>query len=205
MLYLGANIKENRMREGLTQEQLAYNLGVSSQTISRWENGTTYPDIVMLPIIADYFHISIDMLMGYAKECTAENREQFFSDIKDLDCQRKIEMTRHMLQMYPNDIYLQFYLANSLYRQIKKKRDDIIEKEIDMLCNRIMHSNKPGIQCGAIRILAMVAARHGDIDFAMKYVNELPSIYCGREIVAEQVLNGLNFEQAIVKYLKDNS
>lgn len=75
MLYLGANIKENRMREGLTQEQLAYNLSVSSQTISRWENGTTYPDIVMLPIIADYFHISIDMLMGYAKECTAENRE----------------------------------------------------------------------------------------------------------------------------------
>lgn len=53
--------------------------------------------------------------------------------------------------------------------------------------------------------LTMVAARHGDIDFAMKYVNELPSIYCGREIVAEQVLNGLNFEQAIVKYLKDNS
>ena len=158
----------------------------------------------MLPIIADYFHISIDMLMGYAKECTAENREQFFSDIKDLDCQRKIEMTRHMLQLYPNDIYLQFYLANSLYRQIKKKPDDIIEKEIDMLCNRIMHSNKPGIQCGAIRILTMVAARHGDTDFAMKYVNELPSIYCGREIVAEQVLNGLNFEQAIDKYLKDN-
>ena len=42
------------MREGLTQEQLAFNLGVSPQTISRWENGTTYPDIVMLPIIADY-------------------------------------------------------------------------------------------------------------------------------------------------------
>ena len=83
-------IKENRMREGLTQEQLAFNLGVSSQTISRWENGTTYPDIVMLPIIADYFHITIDMLMGYAKECTAENREQFFSDIKDLDCQQKL-------------------------------------------------------------------------------------------------------------------
>lgn len=205
MLYLGANIKENRMREGLTQEQLAYNLGVSSQTISRWENGTTYPDIVMLPIIADYFHISIDMLMGYAKECTAEIREQFFSDIKDSDCQRKIEMTRQMLQTYPNDIYLQFYLANSLYGQIKKKPDDLIEKEIDMLCNRIMHFNKPGIQCGAIRILAMVSARHGDTDLAMKYVNELPSIYCGREIVTEQVLNGLNFEQAIDKYLKDNS
>lgn len=91
-----------------------------------------------------------------------------------------------------------------MYGQIKKKPDDIIEKEIDMLCNRIMHSNKPGMQCGAIRILAMLSVRHGDTDLAMKYVNELPSIYCGREIMAEQVLNGLNFEQAIDKYLKDN-
>ena len=118
------------MREGLTQEQLAVNLGVSSQTISRWENGTTYPDIVMLPIIADYFHISIDILKGYAKECTTEIREQFFSDIKELDRQRKIEMTRQMLQMYPNDIYLQFYLANSLYGQIKKKLMILLKKKL---------------------------------------------------------------------------
>lgn len=46
MLYLGTNIKENRLRKGYTQEQLAYELGVSSQTVSRWETGTTYPYIV---------------------------------------------------------------------------------------------------------------------------------------------------------------
>ncbi len=39
MLYLGANIKEYRIKKGQTQEQLAYDLGVTSQTISRWENG----------------------------------------------------------------------------------------------------------------------------------------------------------------------
>ena len=69
MLYLGTNIKEYRLKKSFTQEQLAYELGVSSQTISRWENGTTYPDIVMLPIIAELFDTSIDNLMGYAKEC----------------------------------------------------------------------------------------------------------------------------------------
>lgn len=41
MLYLGTNIKENRLKKGYTQEQLAYELGVSSQTVSRWETGVS--------------------------------------------------------------------------------------------------------------------------------------------------------------------
>lgn len=77
MLYLGTNIKEYRLKKGYTQEQLAYELGVSSQTVSRWENGMTYPDIVMLPIIAELFDTSIDNLMGYAKECPTKEREDF--------------------------------------------------------------------------------------------------------------------------------
>lgn len=42
MLYLGVTIREHRMKKGLTQEQLAYHLGVSSQTVSRWENGVSH-------------------------------------------------------------------------------------------------------------------------------------------------------------------
>lgn len=197
MLYLGANIREQRMRKGLTQEQFAYHLGVSSQTVSRWENGTTYPDIVMLPVIADYFDISIDMLMGYARECAAEEREQFFAEIRDLEIQQKMNRIREMLQVYPNDVYLQFSLANTLYSQ--KQEDADTEKEISLLCNRILQSDKPGMQCGAIRLLAILAAKHGDTESAMKYVNELPSVYCGREVMAERVLHGLKFKQAIRK------
>lgn len=209
MLYLGANIKEHRIKKELTQEQFAYHLGVSSQTVSRWENGTTYPDIVMLPVIADYFGISIDMLMGYAKECATEEREQFFSDIQDLEIQQKIDRIREMLQLYANDVYLQFSLANTLYSarnnpaENKNKEDADTEKEISLLCHRILQSDKPGIQCGAIRLLAMLAAKHGDTESAMKYVNELPSVYCGREVMAERVLHGLNFKQTIRKICGD--
>lgn len=211
MLYLGANIRELRIKKGLTQEQLAYHLGVSSQTVSRWENGTTYPDIVMLPILADYFGISIDTLMGYAKECAAEEREQFFTDIQELEISQKIHRIREMLQLYPNDVYLQFSLANTLYSSTSspshspdahgnsKQDNEEIETEISLLCSRILQSDKPGMQCGALRLLAMLAANHGDLDSAMKYVNELPSVYCGREVMAERVLYGLNFKQAIRK------
>ena len=42
MLYLGSIIRECRMKKGLTQEQLGQELGVSTQSISRWENSATY-------------------------------------------------------------------------------------------------------------------------------------------------------------------
>lgn len=202
MLYLGANIKEYRIKKGQTQEQLAYDLGVTSQTISRWENGTTYPDIVMLPIIADYFGITIDALMGYGRECSTEEREAFFKEIRDLATTDKIQRHRDMLGSYPNDVYLQFSLSNYLYRSYKQTNDKTIEREIYLLCNRILQSDKPGIQCGAIRILALLFAQSGDTAQAMRYVNELPSVYCGREILAEQILHKISFKKAIKRYLE---
>lgn len=202
MLYLGTNIKEYRLKKGYTQEQLAYELGVSSQTVSRWENGMTYPDIVMLPIIAELFDTSIDNLMGYAKECSTIEREDFFVEVRTLETSERIMRHREMLQKYPNDTYLQFSLANLLYYKLVKKYDDVeAEQEIRLLCYRILHSNLPDMQCGAKRLLALISAKNGEVEEAMKYVNELPSVYCGREIMAEQILHGLSFREAMDKWL----
>ena len=63
-LSLGNQIRSNRLRLDMTQEQLAEKFGTSPQSISRWENGTTYPDIEMLPMIASYFGTTIDTLLG---------------------------------------------------------------------------------------------------------------------------------------------
>jgi len=60
---IGATIKKLRLKSGVTQQQLADRLNVSMQTISRWETSTTYPDIVMLPILARYFRVSVDYLL----------------------------------------------------------------------------------------------------------------------------------------------
>ena len=64
-LNIGENIRKLRRERNLTQEQLGYELGVSFQAISRWENSTAYPDIEFLPVLAKYFGISIDELIGY--------------------------------------------------------------------------------------------------------------------------------------------
>ena len=64
-LNIGTKIKELRRRDGRTQEALAEALGVTNQAVSRWESGGSYPDMEMIPAIANYFHVSIDELFGY--------------------------------------------------------------------------------------------------------------------------------------------
>lgn len=65
---LGENILKLRKENGLTQEKLASMIGVSFQAVSRWENGTAYPDIELIPKIASIFQVSIDSLLGYQTE-----------------------------------------------------------------------------------------------------------------------------------------
>ena len=62
---LGTNIKRLRLNKGITQEELGETLGVSSQAVSKWENESALPDIMILPKLADYFGVSIDELMDY--------------------------------------------------------------------------------------------------------------------------------------------
>lgn len=63
-LYLGENIRNLRKSADLTQEQLAERLGVTYQSVSRWENGTSYPDLELIPAIANIFSVSTDTLLG---------------------------------------------------------------------------------------------------------------------------------------------
>ena len=51
-----------RKKEKLTQEALAEKLGISNQAVSKWESGQSCPDIMLLPKLADIFHISLDRL-----------------------------------------------------------------------------------------------------------------------------------------------
>ena len=61
---LAENIARLRKARGMTQEALAERIGVSGQTISKWENANTWPDVAMLPLLADVFSVSIDALYG---------------------------------------------------------------------------------------------------------------------------------------------
>ena len=67
---LGKKIRQLRFKAGLTQEQLSEKLGVSPQSVSKWETAAAMPDITALPLLAETFGVSIDELF----DLTAEQR-----------------------------------------------------------------------------------------------------------------------------------
>ncbi len=62
MISIGNVIKRLRILNNVSQQEMSEKLGVSCQTISKWENEKTYPDICMIPDIAAFFHVTIDAL-----------------------------------------------------------------------------------------------------------------------------------------------
>ena len=74
------NLKKLRLQKKLTQEQVADILGVSSQTISRWECNTTYPDVMLLPEIAKLYCVTVDDLFK-ANSSAYENYAQRLASI----------------------------------------------------------------------------------------------------------------------------
>ena len=75
---IGAIIKKLRGEKHVTQDTLATAMGVTPQAISRWESEGGYPDMELLPALADFFSVSIDELLGYKRS----EREQELAHVK---------------------------------------------------------------------------------------------------------------------------
>jgi len=89
-LKIGEKIKAKRRERNLTQEELATLLGVTKAAVSKWENAESFPDITMLPQIAQLFHITMDELFDYTleyKPAKIVNQYRFglcLNDIEDI-------------------------------------------------------------------------------------------------------------------------
>ena len=122
-LDLGNNIRQLRRRDKRTQEALAEALGVTSQAVSRWESGGSYPDMNLIPSIANYFGVSIDELFGYTNDRTKRIDElvaQIYDMIRqnngvDNNISECIAVARNALVEFPGNEKLMLSLASVLY------------------------------------------------------------------------------------------
>lgn len=123
--------KKLRKQRELTQEQIAEMLGVSSQAVSKWETNTSYPDISLLPIIADYFGVSVDYLLGHETgkwlEAIDEACAKADESIKEKRYMEAIPPLREMLIQHPGNEKLMYQLAWNLSHTIKESMDNYNE------------------------------------------------------------------------------
>ncbi len=196
MMKLGEKIKTLRKQKNLSQEVLANYLGVSFQAVSKWENGSTMPDVTMIPAIASFFGVSTDELFDFnlyetEKQVTAICDEAYKYRLTDTAKAERI--LREGLQRFPGN---EIILNNLLYTLDYQTRAD----EVITLCKTLIESTKDdAVKYDACQILAMCYKENGQLDLIKPTLEIIPEIYFTKLELMASMLNGEDSYEAAQK------
>ena len=227
-LDLGQKIRELRRRDGRTQEALAEAIGVTSQAVSRWEANGGYPDMEMIPSIANYFGVTIDELFGYQNDRESKI-DMIINKIKSFGIQSRgddewvdecLAILREGLAEFPQNERLLLTLADTLseagWRRHKEwlyyddegfiqhnydvhKRNEYWAESIKLCEYLINNATDNSTVTRAIHILVLLYRNIGENDKAIAYAQKMPELKNCREILLSAASDGK--EEA--KYIGD--
>ena len=99
-------IRRYRKEAGLTQEEMAKRLGVTTPAVNKWENGNSYPDIELLAPIARLLHISLDTLLSFKEDLTPTEIDEIIqkmdSMFNEVEFEKVFEWATEKIKEYPN-------------------------------------------------------------------------------------------------------
>jgi len=190
MMYLPTNLKKYRIQKELTQEDVAEFLGITAQSVSKWERGESYPDITLLPALANIFETSVDLLLGMDTIRAEETRLNIhkkaiaYQRSGDLDMAEKTY--REALLIYPNKPGMILGLASTL--ALKDKTEEAIE-----LMERGLPISQNERQKATMRAtLCFLYLKSGREDAANRLASQLPHTRESREVIQPLIQNGLS-------------
>lgn len=179
---IGAVIRENRKNKNMTQEEMASRLGVTAPAVNKWENGNSMPDIMLLAPIARLLDITLDTLLSFREELTAEEVSSFIEEadgrLKKESYEDVFNWAKEILELYPNceSLILQMAAILDAQRIIKDIPD--CEKYDDYIydCyNRILYSKDENMRKKAADVLFGFYVRKKQYEKAeevLEYISE---------------------------------
>lgn len=219
MIKLGEKIKCLRKQKNLSQEVLANYLGVSFQAVSKWESGTTMPDVMLIPAIASFFGVSTDELFDFNLFETEQQIDAICCEAylcRDTDATKAEKILREGLQRYPGNDRI---LNNLLYTMDYRTRTE----EVITLCKSLIESTRDdAIKYDVCRMLALCYKENGQYDLVRETLERIPEVYFSKlGLMASLVEGEVGYEAAqkqknlsaeslvnmlliVGKYLKDN-
>jgi len=196
MLLIGENIKRLRRERELTQEEVAAHLGISFQSISKWERGDGYPDITMLPVLANYFGISVDDLLGMSR-IEQKNKYDEINRLWDNNNKRglhneNVALMRRSLKTFPNDALLLVQLSTSLEKldgtEDEKKR--YLHESIACQEQIIRYGKDSEVRSATLYNICFAYWKNGEYEKAIEQAKKLPNLYKARENALIYFLDG---------------
>ena len=204
-LMIGNKLKKLRHNKDLTQEEVAAHIGISYQAISKWERGDGYPDITMLPTLANYFGVSVDELIGM-DEISSANRldeiNQKWQENRTLGNHKEnVELMRNALKIYPNNALLLIQLSASLERLdgTEKEKKEYLKESIMLHEQILRYCNDSEIRGAALSNISNAYYRYGNYEQAVEYATKLPNLYKTRETALVHILNDNTEKNEVAK------
>lgn len=174
-LFIGKRIKELRKKNGMTQERLADILGISFQSVSKWENNIALPDITLVPQLAQIFGVTTDDLFAFSLKEMQADIKRYTDDACALRESNPHEARRILetgLQKYPeNDVLMNHMLYVMNYRENP-------DATIQFAGRLIEKTSRNDIKYDALRFLAYAYNEKGDTKSAVAALEQIPEIIC---------------------------
>ena len=196
-------LKELRSVRGMTQEAVAEELGVSSQTVSKWERGLLSPDISLLPKIAILYQCSLDYLFQMNTVRGIEHRKEFETRILELTSQEDWDgVYRAWIQeidlnpdRYSNYVSVMKHVVR---RQLFDREH--IQQMLTLSDRAEMYCTDEDFLYDMYRIMVEIcshAANPAMKEKAKAYYNKIPRLCHSREIYAKFVMEGNEYRRQI--------
>lgn len=205
MTNIGQRIKELRKQNDLTQEKMADFLGVTYQSVSKWETGITMPDLGMIVPLAKLLHVSTDELLGLkvGEEDTrrAELEAAYKKTWETGDLEERHRVAQTAVSEYPGDMkYLNWLAWITAMRSFRFEDDETYaaeqEKAIKQFACVIENSSDERVRASSIQGIVQYLTFRGRHDEARKYAEGYPKNYpFTRE---EVLLNCLQGEEKVI-------
>lgn len=179
---LGEKLKSLRKEHDLTQEQLAERLGVSFQAISKWETNAAVPDISMFPVLANFYRVTADELLGIDITLASEKIEQYEREVYRLLGEWKlaeaVDEARRACNEFPGSDDLRFLLAHTLEQaqNVIRTREENLSEAISILKKILETSTDTSERIACHATLARLYKYSGNTEKTLEYANQLSGL-----------------------------
>lgn len=169
-LTIGENIRNFRKKNDLTQEAFADRLGVTYQSVSRWENGATYPDLELLPAISEALSVTVDELLGMPLAEKEKRAVEAFDELRR-ECMKHEYDADHIISLI-RDIRRNYLDSGSAWRpwcegNDRAFRDQKILPEVRLLAEK--HLERYPMDPHTIQTMACIEDEDHLEDFLSKH------------------------------------
>ena len=192
-LNIGMNIKRLRLAKGLTQEQLAELLTISTAAVSKWEAKNTYPDITMLFPLAEIFGVTVDELLGYDEAKANADVDKILAEYQRLYVDGRFAEGKELIvnarKKYPHNFrIMNKYMWDKAEGSAGNDAETLLKNkdELSQICDCILEGcTQDDLRAEAINMKAKLFHAVGDTEAALEILSKLPAWHA--PIVKEQL------------------